>query len=251
MATDVLASRRALTVNRGRERVFFGVMTLLLVGTILLGFRRTYFPLGPKPEALASWVIVVHGVLFSLYLALFFVQTVLVAVRRVKWHMSLGLAVYGLALAMLPMGVWAAADSERRGLAAGQPYFLEIDPATFSIVSVMGMVMFGTLLGWSYWMRRRPDAHKRLALFATISMMDAGCDRWPWDAWHVSEGWSKWVYTGLLLMPVLYDLVSVRRVHWATMMAAPYAWVLHAAEIPLGRTAAWHWVAAWMLKVFP
>jgi hypothetical protein len=41
--------------KRARERVFFGGMTLLMIGTILLGFRATYFPLGPKPEAIHSF----------------------------------------------------------------------------------------------------------------------------------------------------------------------------------------------------
>ena len=50
------------------------------------------------------------------------------------------------------------------------------------MVSVMGMFMFGTLIAWSYVARRRPDMHKRLALFATLFMMDAGIDRWPWAA---------------------------------------------------------------------
>jgi hypothetical protein len=79
-------------------------------------------------------------------------------------------------------------------------------------------------------------------------MMDAGIDRWPWAAWGLSHDWSHWVYTGLLLLPVAYDLLSQGRVMGVTMIAAPFVWGLERLEIPLGETREWHWVAHWMLK---
>jgi hypothetical protein len=251
MTTQAVArpsAARPRPVNRTLERVFYGSMTLLMIATILLGFRASYFPLGAKPAALSSIVIVAHGIVFSAYLALFLVQVALIATRRVRWHMSLGLALYGLAAFMIPLGILAAADEIRRDLATGPPYLLGVDPRSFSLVSVMGMVMFGSLIGCSYLVRRQPQMHKRLALYATLSMMDAGSDRWPWAAWGISESWSLWFYTALLLLPVFYDLLSMHRVHRVTLIAAPYVWILHKLEIPLGRTAVWHVIANFMLK---
>jgi hypothetical protein len=234
--------------NRNRERIFFGGMTLVLVATILLGFRATYFPLGPKPAALASAIIVAHGIVFSTFLALFFVQVALVSARKVRWHKKLGLWVFGLAAVMVPLGVLAAANEIKRDLAAGPPYTLGVDPVSFSIVSVNGMLMFGTLMAASYLTRRNPAAHKRLALYAVISMMNAGSDRWPWDAWGISEHWSVRYYTLLLVLPIVYDLVSLRRVYGATLFAAAYVWLLYTFQIPFGRTAAWHAVSNYMLR---
>ncbi len=250
MGTEVLgavAVRRVKPGHRTQDRVFFGGMTLVMMGTILLGFRASYFPLGEKPAALHSWMIVAHGIVFSVFLLLFGVQVALIAVRRVKLHMTLGLTVYGLAVLMIPLGVVSAADQIRRDLLVAKPVG-HPDAYTFSLVSVMGMVMFGTLLGWSYAWRRRPEMHKRLALYAVLSMMDAGVDRWPWATWGVSPGWSQWVYTGLLLLPVAYDLASQGRVLGVTMFAAPFVWVMEKLEIPLGHTRVWHWVAHLMLK---
>jgi hypothetical protein len=141
--------------------------------------------------------------------------------------MTLGLWLYGLAAVMIPIGVLAAANEIKRDFAAGPPYTLGIDPVSFSIVSVNGMLMFGTLMASSYLVRRNPAAHKRLALYAVISMMNAGSDRWPWDAWGIREHWSVWFYTLLLLLPVVYDLISLRKVHNATLFAAPFVWLLH------------------------
>ncbi len=242
-------TRPPTAANRNHERIFFGGAALVMVAAaILLGFRATYFPLGAKPAALASAIILVHGTVFSTFLALFFVQVALVSANKVRWHRKLGMWVFGLAAVMIPIGVLAAANEIKRDLAAGPPYTLGVDPVSFSIVSVNGMLMFGTLMAASYLARRNPAAHKRLALYAVISMMNAGSDRWPWDAWGISEHWSVWFYTLLVLLPILYDLVSLHKVHRATLFAASYVWLLYTFQIPFGRTVAWHVVSNYMLK---
>ncbi|HEY6341468.1 MAG TPA: hypothetical protein VIY49_08260 [Bryobacteraceae bacterium] len=224
--------------NRNRERIFFGFMALLIMATIILGFRATYFPLGPKPTALASPIIVPHGTVFSTFLAFFLMQVALVTAKKVRWHMKLGLWLFCLAAVMVPVGVLAAADEIKRDLAAGPPYTLGVDPVSFSIVSVNGMLMFGSLMAVSYLWRRNPAAHKRLALYAVISMTNAGSDRWPWHAWGISETWSVWFYTLLLVLPIVYDLIALHRVHTATRFAASYVWLLYTFQIPFGKTAA-------------
>jgi hypothetical protein len=234
--------------KRVGERVFFGGMTLLMIATILLGFRLTYFPLGPKPEATHSFVIEVHGAVYTVFLVLLFVQVALIAARRVKWHRSLGLWVYGLSALMVPLGVVAAADEMRRELISGVEIISGVDTLTFSTISVFGIGVFGLLMGWSYAVRRKPDTHKRLALYAVISMMNAGIDRWPWEAWGVNPSWATWVFAGNALLPVMYDLVSLRRVHWVAMVAAPLILLVDRYKFVIGHTLAWHAVARAMVK---
>ena len=52
-----------------------------------------------------------------------------------------------------------------------------------------------------------------------------------------------------LLLPVVYDLISLHRVHWVTMFAVPFVWVLLRLEIPLGRTHVWHSAVDLMLRL--
>ena len=52
-----------------------------------------------------------------------------------------------------------------------------------------------------------------------------------------------WYYALLLVLPIVYDLVSLRKAHRATLFAAPYVWLLHTFQIPISslpttRTAA-------------
>jgi hypothetical protein len=110
--------------------------------------------------------------------------------------MALGLWVYGLSALMVPLGVVAAADQIRRELLSGAESIPGVDTLTSSTISVLGITVFGVLMGWSYVVRRKPDAHKRLALYAVLSMMSAGIDRWPWQAWGVNESWAAWVFAG-------------------------------------------------------
>ena len=234
--------------KRARERVFFGGMTLLMIGTILLGFRATYFPLGPKPEATHSPVIEVHGAVYTVFLVLLLVQVAFVAARRGKWHMALGLWVYGLSALMVPLGVFAAADEMRRELVSGVEFLPGVDTLTFSTISVLGIAVFGVMMGWSYVVRRKPDAHKRLALYAVISMMNAGIDRWPWQAWGVNQAWATWVFVGYVLLPVGYDLVSLRRVHRVAMVAVPLILLVDRYKFVVGHTATWHALAKAMVK---
>ena len=127
--------RRVKPVNPMTERLFFGGMALLMIGTVLLGFRRTYFALGARPSDLSSWVIQIHGIVFSLYLLLFLVQTALIAAHRVRWHMKLGLALYGCSASMVPLGLLATAEQQRRaGSQQGphSPSVLILSPSLWS-----------------------------------------------------------------------------------------------------------------------
>jgi hypothetical protein len=162
--------------------------------------------------------------------------------------MALGLWVYGLAALMVPLGVVAAADEMRRELVSGVVFIPGIDTLTFSTISVFGIAVFGVLMGWSYVLRRNPAAHKRLALYAVLSMMNAGIDRWPWQAWGASQAWSLRVWVGYLMLPVVYDLVSLRRVHWVAMVSVPLILVEDHDKFVVGHTAGWHVVAKAMVR---
>lgn len=251
MATSVLgqvAGAPSHVASRSLERTFFSGMSVLILATILLGFRSTYFHVGVRPAEPATAVVIIHGIAFSLWVLTFFIQTTLVSARRVHLHITLGIWAYALATAMVPLGLLAAQDQLRRDSAVAPPYALGVDPLTFSMESFMGMVMFGTLIAWSYKTLKQPAAHKRLALYATLSMMDAGISRWPLEAFGIHQARCYWIYVGFLLLPALYDLVSLRRLHWVTKFAVPYVFVLNRLERPLGHTHLWHAVAGLALR---
>jgi hypothetical protein len=245
MMTGALQSQmthQVRPVNRLRERIFFGSMTALLFASVLLGFARTYYLAGMVRAPLPSVTIHIHGAVFSLWFVLLVVQTALIPAGRVGWHRSLGLVSYGVAVLMVVLGVLAATDSLRRNFSIGP-----LDPSTSFALSVIDISVFGVLIGCSYLARRKPDVHKRLVLYATLAMMGAAIDRWPFQAWGMQHSASPVIFTLFLLPPVAYDLISLHKIHRATIFGAGLVYLFHKLEIPIGKSHACHVLASYLL----
>lgn len=233
-ASPVRIPHHTRPANRRWDHIFFSGMAVLLAASVLLGFARSYFFAGFVHAPLPSKIIHVHGAVFTLWFVLLLVQAFLIPAGRVHWHRSLGLASYGVAGLVVVFGVLAATDALRRGVAVGSN-----DLSTSYAISMMDMVAFAMVILFSYLARRRPDAHKRLVLFATLSIMDAALDRWPYEKVGLNFSAHTWTYLGFLLLPVVYDLFSLHRLHRSTLWAGPLVYVLNLVRIPVGKTHVW------------
>jgi hypothetical protein len=249
LATD--AMRQQVVVRRERpanpmwDRVFFTGMIGLLWATVLFGFAKTYFLAGMVHAPLPNALIHVHGAAFTLWMVLLVVQEALIAGRKITWHKQLGLAGFGLALAMVVLGVLAGTDSLRRGADAGSGLGAE----TFYAVPMMGIVTFAVLAYLAYKERFRVAAHKRLILIATIGLTLAAVARWPVGFIQTNPPNRNWVILGFLMLVVAYDLLSLHRVLKTTIWASVFTMVLMVGAVPLGFTPVWHAFAHMMATV--
>jgi hypothetical protein len=92
--------------------------------------------------------------------------------------------------------------------------------------------------------RRDSQAHKRLMLLATISILDAAVARLPLEFLRTSN-WNYLPATDVfLLTAVLYDVASRRSVHRAYVWGGLVLIAEQALRIPVGETAAWQTLAA-------
>jgi len=48
----------------------------------------------------------------------------------------------------------------------------------------------------------------------------------------------------VILILIVYDLISIHRIHGSTMWAAPVVFLTVALAVPIGMTPAWHAFAA-------
>lgn len=160
--------------RRSWDRFFFPGMSVLILGTVFLGFAKSYFLAGVFRAPLASWILHVHGAVFSSWILLLIAQTSLIAADRVDVHRRLGLIGFGLASLMIVLGCMAGMDSLRRGFGG-----FANDPKTFFVIPVSDMLVFGTLIFFAYRARSNRPAHKRLILIGTVALMDAAVARWP------------------------------------------------------------------------
>jgi len=222
--------------SRIADRVFFSVMPFVMLAMVLYGFARTYFLVGMVAAPLPNKLIHVHGAAFTSWMILLIVQTALVSTKKVKLHMTLGLFGFALAVAMVVLGTLAAVDAMRRGETV-----LGLDPQTFFVIPVTGMVLFGTLVFFAFKLRRHTEAHKRLILMATMALMDAAIGRWQHPAiLQRIPPTQDLVMLALLLTLVVFDLFNLHRVSKYTWRGALFVMVLHLVRVPLGHSAAWH-----------
>ncbi len=249
MATEAIRTPGSLAsrpvyrpVNRGLERAFFGGMAILLCVVVIVGFAPTYFAAGMLRAPLPSPILHVHGAAFTLWMVLFLVQAALISAKRVQWHRSLGTIAFCLPPVMIVLGMWAALDALHRKVSIGP-----LDPAVSLSIPLLGIAWF-TVLIWAAWStRRRPDAHKRLVLLATIALTDAALGRFPWSRVGMAPAGGAVTGLGILvLLVVLYDLFALHRIHRSTMWAAPITFAVGALAVPIGMTPAWHAMARFL-----
>src|SRR5215471_4679957 len=97
-------------VNRKRrERGFYSGMAMAIAITVFAGFSRTWFlrPYFPQGQPLVP-LLILHGLIFTSWIALFITQTTLVATKRTLTHMRLGIAGGLLAGLMIVVGTITA-----------------------------------------------------------------------------------------------------------------------------------------------
>jgi len=231
------------TVPRQRdERYFFWGMTILILATVLLGFGKTYFLAGMFRAPLPSWIIHVHAVAFTSWIVLLIVQTSLITAGRVDIHRRLGMIGFGLACTMVVLGSMAATDLLRRSESA-----MSVDPKTFYAGTLGDMVIFASLVFFAFRNRRKGAAHKRLILMATIALLGAPINRWPFPILLEKPILIELIIYVFILLIVFYDMWSLRRIHSATLWGGLFLIVMEQLEFPIGSTAVWQRFATWML----
>ncbi|MFL6721052.1 MAG: hypothetical protein ACJ8FT_04505 [Sphingomonas sp.] len=154
--------------RKASERKFYSRMALFLVFLVLLGFGPSFYlrgvvPSYPRPNPSLPPAVLLHGTVFTLWMAAIVAQTQLISARKHAVHMQLGKLTMLLAILMIPVmyltAVWEVAR-------ANQPPFT--DPLTWTIVPLAVIIPFAILVlqGWTY--RRNAQWHKRYLLSAAI-----------------------------------------------------------------------------------
>lgn len=196
------------------DRLFYGGMAIAMAVLAFSGFAPTYYVQFFSGGARATVsggpftpLVHLHGALFTGWVLLFIAQTALVASHRVVVHRRLGVVGAMLAAAMILVGTsTAVATAKRGGAPAG------VDPLAFLAIPMFDMVLFATFVTAALVLRRDKETHKRLMLLAYISIIVAAVARLPGV---LPLGPLVFFGLGYLLVvvAVIYDLVSRRRVH--------------------------------------
>jgi hypothetical protein len=226
--------------GRRYDHLFFSLMALLMLATVLVGFAHTYYLAGVFKAPLPSLIVHLHGAAFTCWILLLVTQTSLVAAGRVDIHRRMGIAGFLLACLMVVLGVLAATDQlAHRASPTG------LDAKFFFIVPMGDMLIFATLIFFAFRLRSNPSAHKRLIYIATMSLLIAAVARWPVALISRNPLRATLVTYIFLVALILYDLWSTRKIHRATLYAGFFLVFIQQIRFPIAGTAAWHAFATW------
>jgi hypothetical protein len=239
VAADATALRQPPQIDGMRSHGrFFVIMAALMLLINLVGFAPSYYlkVFFDRPELPLRTHI--HGPLFTAWFILLLAQTSLIARRRIDVHRCLGILGVVLATAMVATGLvmiyFRALEYQDPGRSlAGTAQLVWADSAL--------LLSFVAFVGLGVRFRHRAEAHKRLMLLASLSMMPLSLGRYL-QIWipmllrmdeaaiasAAANGRSVIVIAGvlcsfvlLLLAPVFYDLFVHRRVHPVNVWGMP------------------------------
>jgi hypothetical protein len=154
------------------ERWFFNGMALTMLAVAVAGFLPSIVHTAGR-RAPISPLAAAHGILFFAWLIIFLVQSRLIATGHVALHRRVGVAAGFVLAMMIPVGYATTAAMVRRGFDLSGDLRIDHDPLSESIFPLGDLLMFTLLAIAAIAYRRRPEIHKRLMLFANISLMGA------------------------------------------------------------------------------
>jgi hypothetical protein len=219
-------------------RLFFVIMASAVIVTVFAGFAPTFYLRDSFPQDRPmSFLLHVHGILFSAWVTVFLVQTLLIARGSRALHQRLGWIAVGIAATMVILVVAAMIEQLRR--VGGFP-----PPPLALALSVFDIVVFATLVGTAIYLRKQPDWHKRFMLSATILLLGAPMFRFVIHDVGITDT-SKVGIVSTLLVDAFFlpcftcDLMTRRRIHPAYFVALVLIILDQIAQVKVVTWAPW------------
>jgi hypothetical protein len=233
----------ALGVTRPRpaRNNFFLLMALACGLTVAIGFAPSYYLRALSDQPPLSLLVQVHGLAFSLWIALFLGQSLLIRQRRLALHRALGIAGLLLAVVMLYSAGAVAIHQAAARYAAGR-MIVGFPALQFLALQLGDLLEFGVLVTLGVLLRRHPQAHKRLLLLATLCIIAPAIGRMPLPP------------LAKFLLPVAavagcmaWDLLRHRRLHPVFLWGGLAFMACIPLRMAIGATAPWQAFARWLI----
>ncbi len=242
MATQIIGAR----ARQSAERRFYSRMAFFMAAVVLIGFGPSFYARGyvhwPRPSPTLPPSVMLHGILFSVWMLVFVAQTQLVAAGRRDLHIRLGGMAMLLAIAIVPLMYLVTVGQVPR---ANQPAFT--DPLNWTIVPLAIIPPYVFML-WTGWSRRR-DAqwHKRAMLGAALMLLDPAIGRLPLGPPILPVFALLNMITLATFVPLIrWDLRSLGRAHPATILGLSLLALALAVRLVFLATGAWAPVAEYL-----
>lgn len=231
------------------DRMFYSGTAIMMALVVFVGFAPTFYlrsyfgaPVSVTGLVTMTPIVQAHGLLFTMWVLLFIVQTSLIASRNIPLHRRLGFAGVVLAASMVVAGLTAAFAAAKRGSALPG-----LDSVTSLVVPFSDILLFVGFVTAAVWRRREKDAHKRLMLLAYVSIFPAAAGRLPGVVTMGPLG-----VFGIAFLPAVFGAVYDR---WSRGRVSSIYWwgiaVLYLSipgRLALASTPQWRAFAEWVTR---
>lgn len=260
MATIAHQTHFTRPVSHPAGRWFFVGLALVMIATSIAGFLPAIIDPATRRAPLTLFAAA-HGIVSLLWLLLYLAQSLFVANRRVDLHRRLGLTSIVLLALMISSGFTTTTAMVRRGFDLSGDQHVDphpdgqtlVDGPTASAGNFIALLTFSILAGAAILYRHRPAVHKRLMLFANITLMLApithllGHMPSTWLSPGASAAAFVILYTSFLLAPVTFDFLTEKRVRFLTTGIAIGLFALLVLQVlVIAPSAAWRRFAVWI-----
>ena len=206
-------------------------------GPHVLAFVAGTFPI----SAVAHF----HGALMVSWLLLLVTQSVLAARGRIDLHRKVGDMAKWLGAA-----IWISIVAMTIRGFMDHRYPLN-ENIYYSLPQFYVITVFGLLFPAAFVLRSNPPWHKRFMVIATMSLLQAAVDRFSWPPFHIPDYWPQIACLDILLvMLIAFDLITIKRVHRATLVGGGVLLASQSAVALIWPTAWWHDACLWLARAF-
>jgi hypothetical protein len=195
----------------------------------------------------AHWFAHVHGAIMASWLFVFLAQAILAAKGNLRYHRKLGLL-----SVILGAAVWlSAVGADVRARIATSPPMGDSDSWNVQLIGICASTLFALFFTWGILARKNAAVHKRLLLLASIVILQAAVDRTRFLPGIGSAIYINFIYLDLLLIPILiYDFLTIQRIHKITLTGAVCLLVLQLAVVTAWDSPSWRNFAFSFFKPF-
>lgn len=248
-AIDAFSPPVPPSTRRAARGIFFPASAALLLALVLVGFARTFYLRPWFDDTPLALSLQLHGIALTAWFALFLVQALLVRRGGIALHRRLGVLGAVIVAAVVPSSLVVLFDIVHAWRAAGMDVDAQRQLLSMIVWGNLGAVLAFTLFFVRGVLKRRvADAHKRLMLLASISIISPAVSRiMLLPALGLQDPIMATVLGSVVLVLVLavFDLVSRRRLHRETLWGVPfYLFAQFGPVFLLPGTAADAWLMA-------
>jgi len=245
LATAV--GREGLTDARTAHDDLFSIFAVVAFAVVFAGFARTLFLRFLFASPGMPVYLYIHGLLFSTWFVLFFIQTRLIASRRVDLHRRLGMLGAGIAVLGVPVAVGVAIHAGKRVYETqSRPFSMEAPPLALDLGACLAFTVF---IGLALYFRRRNDVHKRLMLLGSCSILLPALGRIP-ALFSVRGLWGMVGFAEIIpLTFILCDTVRCKRLHPAFAWGGLGIALSWPTFLLVGSTEYWLRFTEWLVRV--